>query len=172
MARLEYPECGKIINTHGCRGAVKVESWCDTPAVLAALPRVFLKEGGQYRPIKVRHASVFKAFVFVELEGVDTMEAADALRGRVLHAAREDLGLADGVLLVAELIGLPVYHADTGASLGRVADVIHPAAHDIYVIKTEKGEAMVPAVAEFVVDVDAERGIALRPIEGLFDDEI
>ena len=170
MPYIAYPECGKIINTHGCRGGVKIEPWCDTPAVFTALPRVYVKHDGEMKPIKLRRASVLGArFVCAELEGVDTMEAADALRGTVLYAARKDLKIPKGTALVAELIGLTVFHATDGAKLGVLTDVIHPGATDIYVIKTEKGEAMVPVVPDFVREVDAEKGIWISPIEGMFE---
>ena len=167
MAKIEYPECGKIVNTHGCRGAVKVEAWCDSPEVFAALPAVYLKKAGAWQKLPIRKASVFKQFVFAELGGVDSMEAADALRGTVLYARREDLAIPEGVLLIAEIIGLPVFDANSGEKLGRVTDVIHPAATDIYVIATEKGEAMVPAVPAFVQRL-SEDGLWLTPIEGMF----
>ena len=167
MAIVRYPECGKIVNTHGCHGAVKVEPWCDSPAVFAALPRVFVKEKGELVPYALKHTAVFKSFVFAELEGVSTMEKADALRGTVLYAAREDLGIPDGVPLVAELLGLAVKNADTGEHIGEIADVIHPGATDIYVIRTPRGEAMIPAVAEFVLSVDVEKEVVIRPIEGM-----
>ncbi len=168
MARLAYPECGKIINTHGCRGGVKIEPWCDSPAVFAALPAVYLKSAEGYRALKLRRASVGGRFVIAELEGVDTMEQADALRGTVLYASRDDLHIPEGVFLIAEMIGMPVYHAQSGAQLGVLTDIIHPGATDIYVIKTPTGEAMVPVVAEFVSRVN-EEGIFLTPIEGMFD---
>ncbi len=169
MPYIEFPECGKIINTHGCRGGVKIEPWCDSPAVFAALPRVFMKKNGELVPLRVCRASVLgNRFVCAELFGVDTMEAADALRGTVLYASRADLGIEEGTLLIAELIGLPVTDAASGKLLGTLTDVIHPGASDIYVIKTEKGEVMVPAVAEFVREVDIEKGIVLSPIEGMF----
>ncbi|MBQ3064102.1 MAG: 16S rRNA processing protein RimM [Clostridia bacterium] len=168
MPYIAYPECGKIINTHGCRGGVKIEPWCDSPAVFAALPRVYVKKGDDMQPLRLRRAAVLGArFVCAEIEGVDTMEAADALRGTVLYAARKDLKIPAGVLLVAEMIGLPVFDT-AGGRLGVLTDVIHPANTDIYVIQTEKGEAMVPAVPDFVREVDAEKGIVLSPIEGMF----
>lgn len=172
MPRIAYPECGKIVNTHGCRGAVKIEPWCDSPAVLAGLPAVYLKNGTGMQRFAVRHASVFRQFVFAELEGVTTMEAAQALRGKILCAKREELGLAPDALLVAELVGMPVFDARTGAELGKVKDIIHPGATDIYVIDTGKDEAMVPAVPEFVQKIDAENGVFLTPIEGMFDDAL
>lgn len=168
MPYIEYPECGQIINTHGCRGGVKIDAWCDRPAVLAALPTVYVKKGEEYAPIAVQRASVSGRFVVAELAGVDTMEEADALRGTVLYARRADLHIPSGVLLIAELIGLPVYDATSGARLGTVKDVIHPGKHDVYVIATERGEAMVPAVPEFVASTDLENGVRLTPIEGMF----
>lgn len=172
MPLIAYPECGKVISTHGCCGGVKIEPWCDSPAVLAALPAVYLKNGTAMTRLEVRHASVFRRFVFAELAGVDTMEAAEKLRGSVLYAKREDLGLAPGILLVAELVGMSVFDARTGAKLGKMKDMIHPGATDIYVIDTGKGEALVPAVPEFVQGIDAEKGVFLTPIEGMFDDAL
>lgn len=171
MAKIKYPECGKIINTHGCRGAVKVEPWCDSPAMFTALPRVFVKKDGAMQALALKKASTNGRFVFAELQGVDSMEAADALRGTVLYADREDLGVPDGVLLLAEIIGLPVFHAESGERMGEVRDVIHPGASDIYVIATARGEVMVPDVPAFVKRVD-EEGLFLTPIEGMFDDAI
>ena len=95
-------------------------------------------------------------------------EAADALRGTVLYAKRSDLGIKKGALLVAEMIGLPVFDKESGKQLGTLSDVIHPGATDIYVIATERGEAMVPVVPAFVDGVDIEKGIVLTPIEGMF----
>lgn len=168
MAFIEYPECGKIINTHGCRGGVKIEPWCDSPAVFTALPNVYFKENGTYRPVRLQRAAVLSGrFVSAELAGVTTMEEADALRGRILYAKRADLHIPEGTLLVAEMIGLPVYHAETGEAIGTLTDVIHPSTTDIYVISTPRGEAMVPVVPAFVREVSLEKGIALCPIEGM-----
>lgn len=172
MPLIAYPECGRIINTHGCRGGVKIEPWCDSPEVLAALPAVYLKNGSEIVRLAVRRASVFRRFVLAELEGVNTMEEAEKLRGRILYAKREELGLSPDTLLVAELTGMPVFDARTGGKLGVIRDVIHPGATDIYVIDTGKGEAMVPAVPEFVREINAGEGVFLTPIEGMFDDAL
>ena len=170
MARIRYPECGKIVNTHGCHGAVKIEHWCDDGEVLASLSRVYIRREGELIPLRISDTAVFGTkFVFARLEGVDTMEEAEAMRGTVLYAARDDLGIPEGALLIAEMKGMKVWHAKTGALLGSLADVIHPANTDIYVIRTEKGEAMVPVVPEFVDRVDENEGIYLTPIEGMFD---
>ena len=170
MGRITYPECGKIINTHGCHGAVKIEPWCDSPEVFAGLPTVYMRKGGELCPLHLKAVSVFSGrFIFAELEGVDTMEQAEALKGTVLYAKREDLHIPEGALLIAEMKGMKVWHAVTGAQLGTLTDVIHPANTDIYVIRTEQGEVMVPVVAEFVKKVDEAEGIFLTPIEGMFE---
>ena len=170
MGRITYPECGKIINTHGCHGAVKIEPWCDSPEVFAGLPTVYMREGGELRPLQLKETSVFGGrFIFAELEGISTMEQAEALKGTVLYAKREDLHIPEGALLIAEMKGMKVWHAVSGVQLGTLSDVIHPANTDIYVIRTERGEVMVPVVAEFVKRVDENEGIFLAPIEGMFD---
>ncbi|MBR7112841.1 MAG: 16S rRNA processing protein RimM [Clostridia bacterium] len=169
MAYIEYPECGRIINTHGCRGGVKIEPWCDSPHVFASLKTVYFKKGSVMMPVRLGRTAVLgNRFVSAELDGVTTMEAADALRGTVLYAKRADLGIPDGTLLIAEMIGLPVFDKESGKRLGTLTDVIHPGATDIYVIATERGEAMVPVVPAFVDEVTMERGIILTPIEGMF----
>ncbi len=167
MAKIAYPECGKIVTTHGCHGGVKIESWCDSPEVLAALPAVYMKKEGALVRVALKKTAISRNTVYATLEGVDTMEKADALRGTVVYASREDLKLPEGVMLIAEMIGLPVYHEQTGDKLGVLKDVIHPAHTDIYVITTDKGEAMVPVVEEFVKRVD-DSGVYLLPIEGMF----
>ncbi|MBE6589300.1 MAG: 16S rRNA processing protein RimM [Ruminococcaceae bacterium] len=167
--KLPYLPCGKIINTHGFRGTVKAESWCDSPEVLAELPTVYFKTGEGYRARRVLHASVFKQFVLLELEGVGDEEAAERLRGIELYAAREDLPVEDGSYFISDLLGLPVLHADTGVKIGTLKDVNTSGMRDLYVIKTPQGEALVPAVPEFIVRIDPDDGIYIRPIPGLID---
>lgn len=164
-----YLECGKIINTHGFRGTVKLESWCDAPDVLAGLNTLWLEKNGIYIPKRVLRASVFRQFVLMDLEGVDSEEAANALRGTVVFAAREDLPIEEGDVFIVDLIGLPVKHADSGELLGELKDVNTRGARDLYIVKTLTGEYMVPAVPEFVVKIDTDDAVYIRPIPGLLD---
>lgn len=166
--RAAYLECGKIINTHGIDGAVKLESWCDSPDILADLERVFIKEGNIYKQYDVLRASVFKQFVIAKLDGVKDIDAAQALVGTVIYAAREDFELGEGDYFIADLIGLDIIDADSGKVLGKLREVINRGASDIYVIDTPDGERMMPAVEEFVDRVVLDSGIYVRPIEGMF----
>ena len=172
MERKKFLECAIIINTHGVRGNVKLESLCDSPEVLADLKRVFVKEGGSYREIKVLHTSIFKSFVLADLEGINDMDAAAAMKNTTLYAAREDFDLEEGDYFIVDLIGLDVVDVDNGTKYGVVKDVINRGSSDIYVIKTENGERMMPAVDEFVKKVDIDGGaVYIKPIAGLLSDD-
>ena len=163
-----YLECGKIINTHGIDGAVKLESWCDSPDILADLERVFIKDGNTYKQYDILRASVFKQFVIAKLDGVKDIDAAQALVGTVIYAARDDFELGEGDYFIADLIGLDIIDADSNKVLGKLREVINRGASDIYVIDTPDGERMMPAVEEFVDRVELDSGIYVRPIEGMF----
>lgn len=168
MSRQPYLECGKIINTHGVRGTLKLESWCDTPAILAGLPRIWRKKGEEFLPLNVRRTSVFKQFVLVDVEGIEDLDSAMTLKGTVVYAAREDLDPGEG-FFIADLIGLPVKKAESGEIYGILTDVINRGAQDIYVIDTPNGERMMPAVDEFVRRIDLDEGIFVSPIPGMLD---
>jgi 16S rRNA processing protein RimM len=169
-----YIECGKIINTHGCHGDVKVEPWTDTPRDLIDLGRVFLGEGEPKRELKILRGSVMQGrFLMLSLEGVDSMEAADALRNTVLYAAREDFHLAEGQYFISDAIGLPVLDAREGREgrvLGVVEDILPNAASDIYSVKTpDGGEVLVPALPVFIKDVIPGECVRMTPIDGMFE---
>jgi 16S rRNA processing protein RimM len=173
MTKQAYLECGRIVTTHGVRGAVKIESWCDTPQILAALPAVYLKEqDGSFSPKKLENPSVYKGQVMATLSGCSSMDDALLLRGRVLFAAREDIPLRAGQVLIADLIGLDVIDADSGKIYGRVRDIEPSAASDLYIVDTGRGDVYIPGVPEFIKERDPERGVFVRVIPGFFDDEV
>jgi len=169
MTENPYIECGKVINTHGCFGGLKLESWCNTPKELTELRRLYLKKGADYIEYKVLKASVFKQFVILSLDTVDTMDLALAMKGQTVYAKRKDFHLAKGEYFLADLIGLPVIDADTQKVYGTLSETINRGASDIYVVQTDAGERMIPAVAEFIDRVEIEKGIFVRPISGMLD---
>ena len=168
--KCEYLECGKVLAPHGVRGAMKIDCWCDTPAVAAALPALYLKDGGKYTGLRLLHASPYKGGLLVTVEGIGDPEAAAALRGRVLYARREDLDPRGERVFYAETYGLPVFDVDTGRTLGRVREVDTSRKTVLYVITTEGGEVLLPDAPEFIKEIDVERGLFVRPIPGLFDE--
>ena len=169
MSVCPYIECGKVVNTHGCFGAMKLESWCNSPKELAGLGRLYLKQGATYTEYKVTKASVFKQFVIVTFDAVNDMDMALAMKGQTVYAKREDFHLKKGEYFIADLVGLPVIDADTNQMYGTLSETINRGASDIYVVKTEHGEKMIPAIPEFVDRIEMEKGIFVRPIEGMLD---
>lgn len=171
MAKCEYLECGKVHNTHGCHGWVKVESYCDSPAVLAALPQVYRYVGGQYLPLRVLQTGRKQETVLMQLEGVDDMDKAELLKGQVLYARRADIPLSADAYFLADLPGLAVIDADDESKVyGSVKEVSFAGAHDMLVVKTPSGERLLPMVDAFLIRVDVERGVFVRPIPGLLED--
>ena len=165
----KYLECGKIVNTHGVKGAVKIESWCDSPEILSDLPCVYFKKGDSYEKRDVLSSSVMKRHVLATLEGINDVDVAMTLKETVVYAERDDIPLEEGDYFIIDLVGLPVIDADNGTEYGTVSDVFNAGASDIYTVKTANGDRMIPAVPEFVINIDLEKGIFVRPIEGMFD---
>ena len=169
--KCEYLECGKVLAPHGVRGALKIDCWCDTPAVAAALPALYFKGAdGKYTGKRLLHASPYKGGLLATVEGITDPETAATLRGCVLYARREDLDPRGERVFYAETYGLPVFDVDTGRELGRVREVDTSRKTVLYVIVTEGGEALLPDAPEFIKEIDVERGLYVRPIPGLFDE--
>lgn len=165
----EYLEAGRICTAHGVRGALKVEHFCDTATVLTKQKRVFLSIKGEMVATPVLSASASGQFVIMTLEGIDSRESAIAQRGRTLYLHRDDIPVARGAMLIADMIGLPVYHAESGESLGEICDVSDVAGRRIYTVRSKDGEVMLPDVPEFIKEISEDRGMAVLPIPGFFD---
>ncbi len=165
----KYLECGKIINTHGVKGAVKIESWCDSPEILADLPFIYFKINGGFERKAILSASVMKRHVLATIEGINDVDTAMSLKETVVYAERDDIPLEEGDYFIIDLVGLPVIDVDTEVKYGTVSDVFNAGASDIYTVKTDNGDRMIPAVPEFVIRIDLESGIYVRPIEGMFN---
>ena len=161
--------CGKVINTHGVRGALKVEHYCDSSDVFAAIKTLYLKKGENFLPYTVRRTVRFGRMMLLELEGIDSLDTAIDFKNRELFASREDIPIDENAVFLSDLIGLPVTDADTGRVYGRVADMQESPAANLFVIKTEDGsEVLLPDVPAFIRTADAEKGLLITPIEGFF----
>ena len=168
--RNEYLECGRVCGAHGVRGALKIESWCDSPRVLAAAKRVYLadKEGG-YVERRVLTASASGPNVIMSVEGVSDRDAATAMRDTVIYMHREDIPLKRGQMFLADMVELPVIDADSGRVLGKIKKVEEAARGLLYTIATERGDVLYPSAPELVKEIDPERGMIVTPIPGFFD---
>ena len=168
----EYLECGRVCAAHGVRGILKVESWCDSPKVLAMQKRVLVADGvGKYSEKKVVSASVSGELVLLGIEGVTTREDAFAMKNTILFLKREDIPLQKGAMLIQDMIGLPVVDIDSGKVYGSIKEITDGARSKIYTVSTANGEVLFPAVSEFVKEINEERGVLIKPIPGFFDEQ-
>lgn len=158
----QYLESGKIINTHGISGEVKIEPWCDTPEFLKKFKRLYI-DGSCYNVLKSR---VQKDFVYIYFEGIDSLDKAIAFKNKIVSIDRNDCRLPKGQYFIQDLIGLKAI-SDTGEELGTISEIMERPSGKIYVIKGER-EILVPGVPEFVLDTDIEAGIIrFHLIEGM-----
>ena len=159
-----FIDAGRIVNTHGVRGEVRMEVWLDSPDFLAGFPRIFV-DGSEK---KICSAFVHKQFLVVKLEGVDDMNAAMPLKGKTVKVAREDAALPEGAYFLQDLLGAGVVKED-GSPVGILTDILERPASDIYVVTDAEGrEHLIPAVPAFVLSADADAGrITVRLIEGM-----
>lgn len=156
MTRTEYLRIGLIVRPHGVRGALKLESTTFDITRFKSLSDAFIESNGTYTPVKVLSSSYSGKEAYVTLEGVDSREKAESLRGHFLcvdraHAAK----LPEGQYFVVDIIGCAVYDTDNNY-IGELVDVTEHPASDVYEIKTESGKIYVPALKKLLVNVDIE----------------
>jgi len=157
-----YLEAGKIVNTHGIKGEIKIQPWADSPDFLMGFKVLYVDE----KPLKVTGARVHKTCLIASFEGVDDVNEAMRLKNKVVFIDREDADLPEDVVFVQDIIGAQVKTED-GTVIGTLKDVLNLPASDVYVIQGER-EYMIPAVPEFVLSKDADKGeIIVHLIEGM-----
>lgn len=163
----KFLEAGKIVGTHGIKGDLKVQSWCDSPDTLCDFDTLYLDEK---TPVTVEKAQVHKNVVLMRIAGVDTMERAEVLRGRMLYLDRDDVELPDDLVFIQDILGFSVYDRRTGQTVGTVRDVLtsNPA-HDMYEIADDHGRLhYIPATKPFLKEIDMNAGVIyVETIEGL-----
>ena len=167
----QYLDSGKIVGTHGIKGEVRIEPWCDSPEFLCAFKKLYLDEKGQtFIEVKSRP---HKNITLAKIKGVDTIEAAEKLRGKIIYINRDDITLDEGVNFVQDLIGLEVRDAENGTVYGKITDILRTGANDVYEITDSNNKKyLAPVIDEVVEEINVDGGFVLiRPMKGIFDDE-
>ena len=170
--RHAFLEVGKIVSTHGIRGEVRVDPWCDGPAFLKQFKTLYYDKNGT-KGVAVTACRPNGNIAILKLEGVDTVEAAAALRNKVLYMAREDAKLPENRFFIQDLIGCRVLDADAPEKqYGVLTDVSGTSANDVWHVTDANGkEYLLPAIPPVVIDTDIEsERILIRPLKGIFED--
>ena len=167
----DFLEIGTITGTHGIHGEVRVNPACDSPEFFTAFDVLYWDPEGK-QPVRVLSARAHKNLALLQLEGVDSIEAAQAFCRRTLFFRRADARLEEGRYFVAELLGCEVFDAhDPSVRYGTISDVTETGANDVWHIQTPEGrEILIPVIDDVVkaVDIDARR-IEVVMLEGLLD---
>lgn len=167
-----YLQVGKIVSTHGVRGELRVQPWCDGPEYLCRFSTLYFDaQGAQGR--RVRSCRAHGNVTLLMLEGVDTLEAANALRGRVLYMDREEADLGENEWFIEDLLGCRVLDAHSGMEYGVLREVSQTGANDVWHIRGGDGrEYLLPAIRDVVRRVRPQEGeITITPLKGIFDHE-
>ena len=158
----EFLEAGQIVNTFGVRGEVKLMPWCDSADFLRSFRTLYI-DGA---PRRVLSSRVHKDMLIVRFEGTEDVNAAMALKNKVVTFARADAKLPRGRYFIADLIGASVVD-EAGNTVGTLAEVLDMPAGQVYIVRGET-EHSIPNVPEFVLDADADAGvIRVHLIEGM-----
>ena len=162
MEKSTFIEAGRIVNTHGIAGEVKIEVWLDSPRFMKKCKRLYLD--GQ--AAEILSAREHKGFLLAKLEGIDDVNAAMRCKGKTVYIHRDDARLPRGHYFLQDILGAQVLD-EAGHELGKLVDIMETPASRIYVVKGEQ-EHLIPAVPEFILSTDADAGIiTVHLIEGM-----
>lgn len=166
----QYLEIGKVVSTHGLRGELRVDPWCDSPQFLCQFKTLYLKKGETKLSVSSRP---HKTIAIVKAKGIDTIEEAEKLRGKVLYINRSDAKLAPGEYFIQDLMGLDVIDIDTNENYGKITDVLKTGANDVYqVTDKDKKDYLIPVIDDVVKEIDINGGkVLIKPLKGIFDHE-
>ena len=168
MYTMDFIQTGKIVNTHGIKGELKVESWARTPEELLTIHTLFIDN----KPYKVQSSRIHKNAVLIKFFDITDIDSAEKLRNKIIYAKKSDFKLKDREYFIEDLIGIKVYDIDSKIYYGSICDVIITGANDVYDIQDQSGKhRLVPAIPDCIIQTDIQsRMMQIRPLKGLFDE--
>ncbi len=158
----QYMETGKIVNTHGIRGELKVEPWSDSPEFLLELERVYIDKA-EY---KVENSRIHQNFVLIKLAGIDSIDDGMKYKNKVVFFDRDDVELDEDTYYIQDILGYSVYDIRQDKVIGRLTNVEEYPASTMYIVKKDGATHMIPEV--FVKEIDTEKQlVTIETISGL-----
>jgi len=171
---VEYLQIGKIVNTHGVRGEVKLIPLTDDPRRFDELEWVYIEKDGRIDKHTIQQVKYIKGFVMIKFSGMDTIDEANQYRDCFVLVDRKNaVKLPEDSFFICDLIGCSVYD-EKGILLGELSDVLQTGSNDVYVIKNKSyKEILIPALKSVVRSVLPEqKRIDVVIPKGLLDDEV
>jgi len=163
-SELEFVTIGQILAPWGVKGKLKVRIVTDFPQRFAPSSKIYINR----QPMTIDSAEWHKGKVIIKLNQIDTIEAAQRLRGQPIEIHHSQVHpLPEGQYYHFQLIGLEVWTTQ-GELLGNITEVLAAESNDNYVVSGAKGEILIPAIEDVVKSIDLDsRRITIEPIEGL-----
>jgi len=171
---VDYLQVGKIINTHGIHGEVKVIPLTDDMTRYDYLDYVFYENDKGLQKLEIENVKYFKSLVIVKFKNFNNINEVESLKGKFLLINRDNaVKLDENSYFICDIIGCRVFD-EKGTDLGIVEDVIQTGSNDVYAVKNSEGrEILIPALKSVVKDVSIEeKRITVVLPKGLIDDEI
>ena len=166
----KYLEVGKINNTHGVKGELKLTLWCDDIEYLKQFKTLYFDDKGE-KAVELLSARPQKNLAIIRLDGIDTMEKAEKLKGKLLYCDRDDAKIEEGSNYIADLIGCYVVDFVTEEEYGQVKDVLNYGSCDIYDIESWGKHTLIPATDDIVKEINTEyQVVRIKAMKGLFDE--
>lgn len=166
----QYLELGKVNNTHGLKGEVKVTLWCDGIDYVKQLKTIYLDEGNT--ALTLVSARPQKNVAILKFSEITSIEGAEELKNKILYCNRDDAIIDDDSFYIADLIGCKVVDVDTNDDYGKIVDVQNYGSCDIYDVVKEKKHTLIPAIPDIIACVDIENClVSIKPMKGLFDED-
>ena len=172
----EYLLIGEITKPQGVQGELKVRPITCDPWRFEGMSYAFVKDGENYKKVSISVRKVNEDAVFLHMEGVQTRNDAEEMRGTQLFIDRENaVELDEDSTFICDLMGLKGVLTD-GSEIGKIIDVMQPGGNDVYVFKGKRGEVLVPALKSVVLKVDLNEGTMLLDSDrmaevAVYDDE-
>lgn len=157
-------EIGKIVNTFGIKGEVKVLPYTENIEQFKKIKKIYISN----KEVKLQSVKYHKNTVILKLEGIDDMTSAENLRGSIIEIERSKEKLPKDTYYIADLIGLDVY-TDEGNLLGKLEDIYNTGANDIYTVRTDDDkQILLPSIKEVIKEIDIEnKKIIVHILKGL-----
>lgn len=157
----QFLTVGKIINTHGIRGEVKIKPTTDDVNRFKSLKEAYINE----KEIFISGCKFQPGKVILKIEGIDSIEEAEKLKNKLIKVKREKaVQLPEDTYFAVDIIGCEVYE-ETGNKIGTVDDIIYTGSNDVYWVKGEN-EVLIPALKDIVLEIDINnKKIIIKPLD-------